>query len=83
VLVAGAILAPNATVLIYGIFPMRLKVLALLMLAVAATPSGRRPNAGGEAAHLGGAAMGYFLIRRPYLLDFAAFSQRRTFAPRY
>jgi membrane associated rhomboid family serine protease len=84
VLVAGAILAPNATVLIYGIFPMRLKVMALLMLAVAAyTVWTGGPNAGGEAAHLGGAAMGYFLIRRPHLLDVGLARANRRFAPPY
>jgi hypothetical protein len=30
------------------------------------------PNAGGQAALLGGAALGYLLIRRPNLLYFAA-----------
>jgi hypothetical protein len=28
-------------------------------------------NAGGEAAHLGGAALGFVLIRNEYLLDWA------------
>ena len=82
VLVAAAILAPNATVLIYGIFPMKLKVLALVMLAVAIyTVWTGGTNAGGEAAHLGGAAMGYILIRHPHWLN--VFQFHRSGRSRY
>lgn len=83
VLVAAAVIAPNATVLIYGIFPMRLKVMAVVMLGIAAyTVWTGGANAGGEAAHLGGAAMGFMLIRHRNwlnLLDFGG--ARRRFAP--
>jgi len=74
VLIAAAQIAPNATVLLYGMVPMRLKTLAWVLLAIAAftvlqygnTGEG---NAGGEAAHLGGAAIGFLLIRNPRLLS--------------
>lgn len=83
VLVAGAMLAPNATVLIYGIFPMRLKVMALLLLGIAGyTVWTGGPNAGGEAAHLGGAAMGFFLIRNPQILSIFQLPARRRLATR-
>jgi membrane associated rhomboid family serine protease len=84
ILIAAAQVAPNATVLLYGILPMRLKTLAWVLLAMAAYTvlqyghSGEG-NAGGEAAHLGGAAIGFLLIRYPRLLrgfSFASLSRR-------
>jgi rhomboid family protein len=73
VLIAGAAIAPDARVmLLFPPIPMRLKVLAWILLGLAVftiLTSGR--NAGGEAAHLGGAALGAVLIRRPQWLNFA------------
>jgi membrane associated rhomboid family serine protease len=70
-LVASAAIAPNATVLLWGSIPIKLKTFAYVMLGVAVfTIFSRGFNAGGEAAHLGGAIVGYFLIRRPQLLNF-------------
>lgn len=69
VLMAGAFLIPNATVLLFFILPMRLATLAYALVAVALFTilmEGR--NAGGEAAHLGGAIAGYYFIRRPHHL---------------
>ncbi len=74
VLVAGAMVAPNTEVLIWGILPVKLKTLALVLLAIAAYtvfhygPLGSN-NAGGQAAHLGGAAAGYLLVRYRHVLD--------------
>ena len=49
--------------------PMRLRTLAYTLVAVAmATLFLGSGNAGGEAAHLGGAIAGFWLIRRPHLL---------------
>jgi len=76
VLIAAAFVAPNADVYIWGILPVKMRHLAWLLIAVAAYTvlfygdTGRH-NAGGEAAHLGGAALGYLLIRRPHLLRWA------------
>jgi membrane associated rhomboid family serine protease len=71
VLVAGALVAPNTTVLIYGIIPMRLRTMAWLLLGIAGwTVIFGGHNAGGQAAHLGGAAVGFALIRNPRLLQF-------------
>ena len=72
ILIASAVVAPNATILVYGIIPMQLKTAALLLLAFAAYmvfTNGK--NAGGEAAHLGGAAVGFLLIRHPGWLNWA------------
>ncbi|MEM8874104.1 MAG: rhomboid family intramembrane serine protease [Planctomycetota bacterium] len=72
ILAAAAVIAPNATELVYGILPMQLKTMALLLLGYAefmVFTNGN--NAGGEAAHLGGAALGYLLIRHPEWLNWA------------
>ena len=69
VVMAAAYLAPNAEVLLYFVLPMRLRTLAYTLVAVAmATLILGSGNAGGEAAHLGGAIAGFWLIRRPHLL---------------
>lgn len=66
VLIGGAFLAPQARVLVFFIIPMKLSTLAWLLIAVSiATIIFRWDNAGGEAAHLGGAAAGWALIRHP------------------
>lgn len=69
VLIAGAYLVPNATVLFFFVLPMRLATFAyaLLALSVINLIMGN-PNAGGEAGHLGGALAGFYLIRRPHRL---------------
>jgi len=69
VLMASAFIAPNATLLVFGILPIRLATgaylfvgLALLNLLLGGS------NAGGDAAHLGGAAAGAYFIRHTHLL---------------
>jgi membrane associated rhomboid family serine protease len=71
VLIAAARIAPNTTVmLMFPPIPMRLKTLAYIMLGIAVlTVFDNGHNAGGEAAHLGGAALGAALIARPQVLD--------------
>jgi len=78
ILIAAARVAPDATVLIYGLLPMRLRTMAWILLAIAAGAilyPGLIPgwlggdNAGGQAAHLGGAAAGYWLINNPRWLN--------------
>lgn len=77
VLVGAAIVAPDDWVeLIFPPTPVKLRTMAIIMLAVAAYTvfafgHNSQHNAGGEAAHLGGAAMGWYLIRRPERLDWA------------
>ncbi|MFM7800165.1 MAG: rhomboid family intramembrane serine protease [Planctomycetota bacterium] len=75
VIMACAYLAPNAEVALFFVIPMRLGTLAygLLGFALLAVIFGWS-NAGGEAAHIGGALAGWWLIRNPAhlhgLLDF-------------
>jgi len=72
VLIAAATrVAPDATVmLMFPPIPMKLKTMAWVLIGIAAyTIFSRGNNAGGEAAHLGGAALGYLLIQRPEILD--------------
>ncbi|MBM4112019.1 MAG: rhomboid family intramembrane serine protease [Phycisphaerae bacterium] len=69
VLMAGAYLVPHATVLVWGILPMRLDTLAYALVGIALlTLVFQGSNAGGEAAHLGGAIAGFYFIRRPHHL---------------
>lgn len=71
ILIGAVFLAPETRVYVL-FFPMKLKVLAWCLLiygAYTVLTDGR--NAGGEAAHLGGAAFGFLLIRKPELLGWA------------
>jgi membrane associated rhomboid family serine protease len=77
VLVAGAVLLPNAKILLLiPPIPIKLKYLALILVGWATYVAfNNKSNAGGQAAHLGGAALGFLLIRYPKLLS--AFTFRR------
>ena len=84
VLIAAANVAPDATVrLIFPPIPMKLRTMAWGLIAVAVlTIFLGWKNAGGEAAHLGGAFMGYALIQNPRFLnlfDPASWKRRRSF----
>lgn len=72
VLIAGALIAPDTTVvLLFPPIPMQLRTLAWVLIGIGVvTIVLGGPNAGGQAAHLGGAVAGYLLIRRPQLLNF-------------
>ncbi len=70
VVIAGAYLAPNERAELLYIIPIKLKTLAFILILVAvATLLTQGPNAGGQAAHLGGAIAGWFFIRRPAMLN--------------
>jgi hypothetical protein len=64
-LAAAAILFPKMIVYVFGVFPLRMSVLAII-LAVMSILSVLRPdvsaNAGGEAAHLGGMVAGALYV---------------------
>jgi membrane associated rhomboid family serine protease len=79
VLIAAARIAPNTTVmLLFPPIPLKLKTLAWIMLGIAVlTVWQLGQNAGGEAAHLGGAALGALLISQPRLLDVFDYSPAR------
>ena len=73
VLLAGAYLSPNTMVLLFFVIPVRLVTLAYGLVAVALFTlifQNHSPgsNAGGEAAHLGGALAGFYFIRRQHHL---------------
>ena len=75
VLVGVAVIAPEMRVmLVLPPVEMTMRQLALLVLgiAVVAVLTGFGGNAGGEAGHLGGAILGYLLMRRPGWLGWAA-----------
>jgi membrane associated rhomboid family serine protease len=66
VLIGGAFLAPQARVLVFFVIPMKLATLAWVLIGVSVvTIIFGWDNAGGEAAHLGGAAAGWALMRHP------------------
>jgi membrane associated rhomboid family serine protease len=68
VILAAAYLAPNEMAFLLFI-PMRLATMAYVLVAIAMIVlifGG--DNAGGQAAHLGGAIAGWFFIRRPHTL---------------
>lgn len=74
VIMAAAYLEPRLQILLFGFIPMSIRALAYGSVIVAIiTVLFRGNNAGGEAAHIGGAIAGYFFIRRSHLLkDFFA-----------
>jgi membrane associated rhomboid family serine protease len=72
VLLAAAYLAPDRLVYVY-FFELPLKYFAWIMMAIAAyTVLVQGPNAGGQAAHLGGGLLGVMLIRAEGVLDIVA-----------
>jgi membrane associated rhomboid family serine protease len=84
ILLAAARVAPDSIVLIYGIIPARLKTVAWVFVAIAVyTVFTNGHNAGGEAGHLGGAILGYFLIAHPHALDFFEVGRVRQPRMRY
>lgn len=73
ILAGCAVLFPHQRVmLLIPPIPMSMRTMALLFLGLSAlSVIAGGQNAGGDAAHLGGALLGWFLVRRPRLLDFA------------
>jgi len=80
VLVAAAYVAPDMQLTLWIPIPMQLPLrvwawVAVGMAAIVVFSSGQ--NAGGEAAHLGGALVGFTLIRQQHLLNLFAPGRRR------
>lgn len=72
IMVAAARIAPSMQVLFMFIIPIQLRVMIWFALGFAALVLvSQGENAGGQAAHLGGAILGFFLISKPSLLNFA------------
>jgi len=64
-LAAGAILFPNLTVYVWGIFPLRLITLAIIFAGISIITllrPDRSANAGGEAAHFAGMVTGAIYV---------------------
>jgi len=79
VLVAAAQIAPDEDALVFGIIPVPLHRLAYLFILYALfTVLFQGANAGGEAAHLGGAVVGYWLIQQRGLLERIAWLGKRA-----
>ena len=73
ILIGCAVLFPKQRVmLLIPPIPMSMRTLALILMGIVflSLAVGSR-NAGGEAAHLGGAALGFLLVRVPNVLNFA------------
>ncbi len=70
ILAAAATIAPDQKVmLLIPPIPMKMRTLVLVFLGIAVlSVIAQSANAGGELAHLGGAAVGFLLIKRPGLL---------------
>ncbi|MEM8781437.1 MAG: rhomboid family intramembrane serine protease [Planctomycetota bacterium] len=73
ILAACAVLFPDRRVmLLIPPVPMTMRTLAIVFLTLAAlSVIAGSQNAGGEAAHLGGAVLGFLLVRKPGLLGWA------------
>lgn len=85
VLMAAARIAPDSIVDVLLIIPMKLRTAVYIFLGLAALNLLRSgPNAGGDAAHVGGAVAGAIFIRRMHLLRdfFDVFSDSRRAARR-
>jgi membrane associated rhomboid family serine protease len=76
ILAGVAVIAPNMRVaLLFPPVEMTMRTLAIIILCIAAGSIILRMggNEGGEAGHLGGAIMGFLLIRFPHLLGWGRF----------
>jgi membrane associated rhomboid family serine protease len=79
ILVASAQIAPDEDALVFGVIPVPLHRLAYLYILYALfTVLFAGTNAGGEAAHLGGAVVGYGLMRQRNLLERIAWLGKRA-----
>jgi membrane associated rhomboid family serine protease len=70
IILAAAWLAPDEEIMLFFILPIKLRILALFLIGLSVwTLLSSGQNAGGEAAHLGGAIAGWWIASRPHLLD--------------
>ncbi len=86
ILMAAALVAPNMRVmLLFPPIPMKLRTMAAVFLGLATLSIlVGSANAGGEAAHLGGALLGYLMVKQPWLINWAQGSAaRRSLREKY
>lgn len=82
ILACVAVIAPNLRVLLFFFIPMSMRTFAIMALGISVIVIlFNLDNAGGEAGHLGGAILGFILMRNPQWLSFvsdeATLSRRR------
>jgi membrane associated rhomboid family serine protease len=88
VILAAAWLRPEEDIMLFFFFPIPIRYFALALIGIAVLALLQNGhNAGGEAAHLGGAIAGWWIAQRPHLLDdffpvFQRFSGTRVPRPR-
>jgi membrane associated rhomboid family serine protease len=69
IIMACAFVAGDLRMYVFGVIPMKIRTGAYLFVAIAAfNLIIEGANAGGDAAHIGGAIGGFFFIRKPHLL---------------
>lgn len=72
ILIGAATLFPKQTVqLLIPPIPMTLRTMALIFLGISFFSAVVGNNDGGNAAHLAGAGLGFFLVKKPGLLNWA------------
>ena len=72
ILIGAATLYPHQRVqLLFPPIPMTLRTMALVFLGISFFSALIGNNDGGNAAHLAGAGLGFFLVKRPSLLNWA------------
>ena len=64
VLAASATYAPNLIVNLFGVFPLKYWILAVLLIISDIAAIGRGINEGGHFAHLGGALIGFLFVKQ-------------------
>ena len=73
IIVGIAVINPNQIIrMLWLPFEFKMKTFCYILIGIALLKIGfGSMNAGGEAAHLGGAVLGFFLVKRPSLLNWA------------
>jgi membrane associated rhomboid family serine protease len=81
VMAALAMMYPQMRVLLWGVLPMTMIRLVILLVIVSLLTIAAGSNVGGEAAHLSGLAMGYLYVKyKPWLTRFRMERQKGAWA---